>query len=173
MYSGGQTLTGSYQAPTQGASPGNISITFTDASDGTLTWPGGTIPITRFSFAPNGLNSPPTATQPQTGWWWNSNEGGRGYAIEVQVNMAFIAAYMYDSSGNPVWYDSGPAALTANNTYQDNWTSNTGGQTLTGSYHAPTGSSIAGSLTIQFSSPTAGTLTLPNGNQIPIQRFGF
>jgi DNA-binding beta-propeller fold protein YncE len=172
-YSGGQTLTGTYQAPTPGTSPGNISITFTDARNGMLTWPGGMIPITRFQFVPNGLSSPPTATQPQTGWWFNPNESGRGYAIEVQDNSAFIAAYMYDDFGNPVWYDSGPAALTNNNTYQGNWTSITGGQTLTGTYQAPTGVTNAGNLTIQFASPTAGTLTLPNGNQIPIQRFGF
>jgi uncharacterized protein (TIGR01370 family) len=172
-YSGGQTLTGSYQPPTLGASPGNISITFSDATDGTLTWPGGTIPLTRFSFAANGLSSPPTATQPQTGWWWNPAEAGRGYSVEVQNDTAFVAAYMYDGSGNPVWYASGPATLTTGNTYQGTWTSYTGGQTLTGTYQPPTGTSDAGSLTIQFSSPTAGTLTLPNGNQIPIQRFGF
>ncbi len=172
-YSGGQTLTGSYRAPTPGASPGNISITFADATDGTLTWPGGTIPITRFAFAANGLTSPPTATQPQTGWWWNPAEPGRGYSVEVQDNTAFIAAYMYDGSGNPVWYASGPASLTSDNTYQGTWTSYSGGQTLLGTYQPPTGTSDAGSLTIQFASPTAGTLTLPNGNQIPIQRFGF
>jgi hypothetical protein len=172
-YSGGQTLTGSYVGPTQGASPGTLSIEFSDAADGTMTWPGGTIPISRFSFAANGLSSPPTATQPQTGWWFNPAESGRGYSIEIQNNTAFIAAYMYDTSGNPVWYDSGPATLTANNTYQGNWTANTGGQTLLGSYHPPTGTTNAGNLTIQFSSPTAGMLTLPNGNQIPIQRFGF
>jgi hypothetical protein len=172
-YSGGQTLTGSYQAPTQGASPGNITITFTDATDGTLSWPGGTIPITRDAFAPNGLASPPTATQPQTGWWYNPSESGRGYSIEIQDNIAFVAAYMYDGSGNPVWYASGPAPLVSDSTYQGNWTSFTGGQTLTGSYQPPTGTADAGNLTLQFSSPTAGMLTLPDGRQIPIGRFGF
>jgi alpha-tubulin suppressor-like RCC1 family protein len=172
-YSGGQTLTGSYVGPTQGNSPGNLVIDFSDASDGVMSWPGGQVPITRFSFVPNGLSSPPSATQPQTGWWFNPAESGRGYSIEIQNNTAFIAAYMYDTSGNPVWYDSGPAALTATDTYQGQWISNTGGQTLMGTYHPPTGTTNAGNLTIQFSSPTAGMLTLPNGNQIPIQRFGF
>jgi uncharacterized repeat protein (TIGR02543 family) len=173
-YQGGQTLTGTYVLPTPGTSPGQITITFSDAANGTLTWPGGPIPITRFPFEPNGLSSPPTPAQPQTGWWYNPNEPGRGYSIEVQGNFAFIAAYMYDNSGNPVWYDSGPVALTGNNVYQGTWTSNTGGQTLTGPYQGPpTGSSGAGNLTIQFSSPTTGQLTLPTGIQIPIQRFTF
>lgn len=173
LYTGGQTLTGAYQQATQGASPGNVSITFSDASDGMLTWPGGTIPIQRYQFTPGGLGSPPTATQPQTGYWWNAAEGGRGYTIEVQNNIAFVAAYMYDASGNPVWYASGPARLTGNNTYQGNWTIFTGGETLTGTYQPPTGSADAGSLTIQFTSATAGTLTLPDGRQIPIQRYAF
>jgi hypothetical protein len=171
-YSGGQTLTGAYKPPAPGVSPGNISIVFSDATHATLTWPGGTIPITRFEFTGNGLNSPPSATQPQTGWWWNPSEGGRGFSVEVQNNMAYIATYMYDTSGNPVWYASGPAALTAGN-YQGTWSSFTGGQTLTGTFHPATGTSNAGSLTVQFSSPTAATLTLPDGRQIPIQRFGF
>jgi alpha-tubulin suppressor-like RCC1 family protein len=171
-FSGGQTLTGQWQQAVQGASPGNISITFTDPTHGSLTWPEGTIPIERYEFTPGGLSSPPTSTQPQTGWWWNPAEGGRGFSVEVQNSSVFIATYMYDSMGNPVWYAAGPAAL-VNNSYLGNWTAYTGGQTLTGSYQAPSGSANAGYLSVQFSSPTAGVLTLPNGRQIPIQRFTF
>jgi hypothetical protein len=172
-YSGGQTLTGTYKIPVQGMSPGNISITFSDPAHATLTWPGGTIPIQRYEFVTNGLNLPPTATQPQTGWWWNPSEGGRGYSVEVQGNTAFIASYMYDGNGNPVWYAAGPAALTSGNVYQGNWLSYTGGQTLTGTYQSPTGSTPAGGLTIQFSSPSTGSLALPDGRIINIQRFTF
>jgi hypothetical protein len=173
-YSGGQTLTGPYQQSAPGASPGNVSITFADAMDGILTWPGGTIPITRYAIIPGGVNATPTATQPQAGYWWNPAEGGRGYTIEVQNNIAYVAAFMYDANGNPVWYASGPAALTQGNTYQGSWVSYSGGQTLTGSYHAPNSQTAnAGNLTMQFVSPTSGTLTLPDGRQIPIQRFGF
>jgi hypothetical protein len=172
-YSGGQTLTGAYKAASQTSSPGNVSITFTDAQNASLTLPGVTMAITRYPIVTGGLSLTPTATQPQSGYWWNPSEGGRGYTIEVQNNTAFVAAYMYDSSGNPVWYAAGPATLTANNTYEGNWTSYVGGQTLSGPYQSPTSTSNAGSLTIQFSSPTAGTLTLPDGRQIPIERFGF
>jgi alpha-tubulin suppressor-like RCC1 family protein len=172
-FAGGQTLTGSYHPPAQGASPGNVSITFTDASDATLTLPGETIPIMRYAIVPGGLTATPPATQPQAGYWWNPAEGGRGYTIEVQNNTAFIAAYMYDTSGNPVWYAAGPATLTGSNSYVGNWTTYTGGQSLGGTYRAPSGTANAGSLTIQFSSPTAGTLTLPDGRQIPIQRYSF
>jgi alpha-tubulin suppressor-like RCC1 family protein len=171
-YSGGQTLTGPWQLATQGASPGNISISFADPTHGTLTWPGGTIPIQRYEFVANGLALPPTATQPQTGWWWNPSEGGRGFSVEVQNGSALIATYMYDGAGNPVWYAADPAPL-FNNVYVGHWTSYVGGQTLTGTYHSPSSTSSAGSLTVQFSSPTTGLVTLPNGALIPIQRFPF
>ena len=72
-----------------------------------------------------------------------------------------------------MWYVSGPGVLTGNNAYQGTWSSYTGGQTLTGTYHPPTGATSAGSLTVQFTSATAGTMTLPDGRQIPIQRYGF
>ena len=172
-YSGGQTLTGAYKSPTQGTSPGNLSVTFTDSTHGSLTWPGGTIPIERYAFVTNGLNLPPTASQPETGWWWNANEGGRGFSVEVQNGTAFIATYMYDGAGNPLWYLSGPSALTSGNAYQGTWTAYTGGQTLTGAYKSPTGTANAGNLTVQFTSSTAGTLTLPDGRQIPLVRFPF
>jgi hypothetical protein len=172
-FDNGQSLNGAWQQAGVGQSPGNVSITFTDATDATLTWPGGTIPITRFAIVPGGLTSGPTSTQPQTGYWYNPAEAGRGYTIEVQGNTAFIAAYMYDANGNPVWYASGPATLTTNNTFEGQLIEFSGGQTLTGAYQAPTGTANAGNITLQFTSPTAGTLTLPDGKQIPIQRFGF
>jgi VCBS repeat protein len=171
-FANGQTLTGPYQMPVPTASPGNISITFSDASHASLTWPGGTMPIQRYEFEPNGLKSPLNATVPQTGWWLNPAEAGRGYSVEIQDGYAFIATFMYDASGNPVWYLTGPGPITPN-TYQGSWTSYTGGQTLTGPYQSPTGASNAGNVVIQFSSPTTGVLTLPNGNQIPIQRYLF
>jgi len=108
-----------------------------------------------------------------SGYWWNPAEGGRGYTVEVQDSMVFIAAYMYDASGNPVWYASGPATLTGDNTYQGPLIEFTGGQTLTGSYQAPSGTASMGNITVQFTSPTSGMLTLPDGEQVPIQRFAF
>lgn len=172
-FSGGETLSGNYQAASVGPSPGNLSINFTDASDATLTWPGGTVQLTRFSFATDGLLSPPNSTQPQTGYWYNPAEPGRGYTIELQNDTMFLAAYMYDGSGNPVWYASGPSTLIGTSTFEGTLTEFSGGQSLGGSYKAPTGAAAVGMVTIQFTSATTGKLTLPNGTQIPIQRFSF
>jgi hypothetical protein len=173
-FSGGETLTGTYKAATQSAtSAGNISITFTSATQATLTWPGGTEKIQRLDFGPGGNGGTQPATNPQTGWWWNTAEGGRGFGIEVQGNSMYLAGYMYDTSGNPVWYLAS-GAMTDNGLFQGEWTQYQGGLTLSGPYKAPSLlNGNVGSVTLQFSSTSSATLTLPNGRQIPITRLSF
>jgi len=46
-FTGGQCLTCAYVAPTQSASPGTLTLSFSGLNSGTLTWPGGTFAITR------------------------------------------------------------------------------------------------------------------------------
>jgi monoamine oxidase len=46
----------------------------------------------------------PTGFVPETGWWWNASEGGRGYSIETRNGRMFMAAYMYRDDGSAVWY---------------------------------------------------------------------
>ncbi|MGL1204190.1 hypothetical protein ACSTK0_25170, partial [Vibrio parahaemolyticus] len=48
---------------------------------------------------------------PQSGWWWNAAEPGRGYFLESQYSAAgdqtiYAGYYMYDDAGNAVWYYS-------------------------------------------------------------------
>ncbi|MEJ0044958.1 MAG: hypothetical protein WDN04_01495 [Rhodospirillales bacterium] len=174
LYANGQTLTGAYQPSTQvGGTFGNVSINFTSTTTGTMTWPGGTTPIQRFDIVTGGSAATPPDGTPQRGYWWNPNEAGRGFSIEIQNGTMLVAGYMYDANGNPIWYLSqGPMASAS--LYQGTWVQNGFGQTLTGAYHAASVvNSNVGALTIQFSSATAGTMTLPDGRQIPIQRFGF
>lgn len=179
-YSGGQTLTGAYQSATLNpVSPGNISITFTDNSRGSLTWPGGTIPIQRFDFGPGGSETAAPTGTPETGWYWNPAEGGRGFAIEIQGNAIYFAGYMYDATGNPVWYlasgNLGSGDLTSGaDLYQGNWQQYANGISLTGTYQAPNiVNANVGSVTLQFSDNSNATLTLPDGRQIPLTRFFF
>jgi hypothetical protein len=111
---------------------------------------------------------------PQAGFWFNPAESGRGYVIEIHGTKLFIGGFMYDANGNAIWYASGPAAMVNTTTYVNQWEQYGGGQTLTGSYIAPTiVNSNVGALTIQFTSATDGMLTLPTGTVIPITRFPF
>ncbi len=172
-YINGQTLTGSYKAATPQASVGTITLSFSGATNGTLTWPGGTIPIERFNVVPNGVAAATAPSQPETGWWWNAAEGGRGWAIEIQAGTAFIGGFLYDSDGKAVWYvTQNPVSGTT--TYQGVWTQYGNGQTLTGSFKpANVTNASVGAVTIQFDSTSTATLTLPDGRTVPIIRFIF
>ena len=169
----GQTLTGAPRAPDPAVDSGAITLAFTDASHGTLVWPGGTIPIERFNIVANGLAAPAVTGQPERGWWWNAAEPGRGFFLEWQGASAFVAGYMYDAGGNPLWYAS---FLTTPNPLVGSgaWTQFANGQTLTGAYRQATPvNASAGALGLQFQGATSGTMTLPDGRQIPITRFRF
>ena len=41
--------------------------------------------------------------EPGTGWYWNPAENGRGFAIERQGDVLFLAGFMYEVSGAQVW----------------------------------------------------------------------
>ncbi|MBI1890374.1 MAG: hypothetical protein HYS18_07005 [Burkholderiales bacterium] len=174
-YMGGQTLTGGYTAPTGTLNNGNIGITFSDTTHGIITWPNGsTTAIERYNIVANGASAVVPNGTPQAGWWWNSAEGGRGFSIEIQNGTMFLAGYMYDGSGNPIWYASGPTAMSSSTSYLGTWQQYGNGQTLGGAYRsASVVNSNVGNISISFSSTTTGTLTLPDGRQISISRYNY
>ncbi|MBZ0104739.1 MAG: S8 family peptidase [Sulfuricella denitrificans] len=172
-YAGGQTLTGPYSPPFSTGSAGSIALQFSSPTRGTLSWPGGTIPIERFNIVSNGVNAPPAAFQPESGWWWNAAESGRGFSLEIQSGSLFMAGYMYDAQGNPIWYSSAGAMSSAGR-YIGNWVQWANGQTLYGSYKAPAiVNSNLGTISLVFTSTTSAILTLPDGRDIQLSRFQF
>ncbi len=172
-YANGQTLTGPYKAPGVPTSPGQITLTFTDARNGTLIWPGGAMPIERFDSQLPPSTNPPPAFAPENGWWWNKDESGRGYFMEFKNNFAFMAGYMYDASGNPLWYIA-KNNMTSPQSFQGSWEQYANGQTMMGAYKQPTQTNAnVGTLSIQFQDTANATMTLPNGTQLPITRFRF
>lgn len=171
--SGGQTLTGPYKAPAS-TNAGNLTINFVDSSHAVMTRPDGTqVNLQRFSFTASTNPVAPEPGTPETGWWWaGSAASGTGYGIEIQGSSTFFVAYVYDSSGNPVWY-LGTGALTAPNTYTGAWDVYAGGPQLLspeGSYSAHKVSGASVSMSLVFSDATHGTLTI-GGDVIPITRF--
>jgi hypothetical protein len=170
---GGQTLLGPYKPPTAAAA-GNLGITFSDTSHAVLTRPDGTtINLQRFSFTASSTPAAPLAGAPQSGWWWaGSSLSGTGYGIEIQSNSVFIVAYVYDSTGNPVWYLTN-GTLTSPSSYSGTWDVYAGGPQLTspeGTYHADKVPGVSVPMTLVFSDATHGTLTM-GGVTIPIARF--
>jgi hypothetical protein len=150
---GGQTLFGSYVAPGNAVVVGQISVHFSDDTHGTVTWPGGTVQIERQIF---GTGDAPF--QPDNGWWWNSDESGSGYSLEVQGGNLFVVGFMYDDTGRPVWYYSaGP--MTDPTTYHGDVLQFANGQTMGGAYHPPGSPIRIATLDIEFTATDEATLT--------------
>lgn len=155
-FHGGQTMTGGYRPPGPAKDVGAFSIQFLDDRKALLNWPGGTMPIQRHVFD---ASVPAEPAMPRTGWWWNPDESGTGFSIEVQGSTLFLVGYMYDQSGNPVWYYSA-GKMTSGTSYTAPVLQFANGQTVGGPYHPPGPPVAVGSLTLDFESPEEATLTL-------------
>ena len=171
-YAGGQTLGGNYRAVATTSGVGTASLNFTSPTTGSLTWPGGIVKIQRFDFASGGVASGPAAAMPETGWWWNPLEGGRGFYVELQGNNILFSGYMYNATGKSVWYAS-QGTMQSSGVYQGSLIEYAGGQTLTSGYKMPSATIDRGSITIQFSDQQNAILTLPGGSQVPLTRYRF
>ena len=83
---------------------GSLTINFQNASAATMSYTvngqSRTVPITRQVFQ---LGSTPPAVD-YTDLWWNPNESGWGMSITQQYGAMFLAWYVYDATGIPVWY---------------------------------------------------------------------
>ena len=169
----GQTLTGAYRKPAPITDLGSVTLAFTDATRGTLVWPGGAVPIERFNIVPNGLKLPAQVNQPETGWWWNPQEDGRGFFMEWQGGSADLAGYMYDDAGNPVWYIS-VFPTPDPRRFDGTWWLYGGGQSMTGAYRPATRiNDNVGPATIRFSGASEAILTLPGGATTRFTRYRF
>jgi hypothetical protein len=173
---GGQALAAPYNGGPTLKNEGPITLAFSDVDRGTLVWPGGVVPIQRFSIVPNGLTLPPVPNQPESGWWWNESESGRGFFMEWQAGVLDIAGYMYDAAGDPVWYLTGfdPASAANPRSFQNNWWSYGNGQTLTGAWkpNRQLSNNVA-PVTIQFSGPDTAVMSLPNGRTTNLKMHRF
>jgi hypothetical protein len=151
----GQSLLGDYHHPSGPQDAGLVSLRFTDETHGSLTWAGGSVPIERYDFH----HGAAAGFQPRTGWWWNPDESGRGFSIEMQGDHMFIGAYMYDDAGRPVWYVA-DALMQSPTRFSAPLLQFANGQTMGGAYHAPTPPAFAGTITVDFSAPDQATVTL-------------
>jgi len=163
-YRDGQSVFGAYRAPATAVDVGAVTVTFSDDSHGTLTWPGGTVQIERQIFGivdpaqvfdPRAPDGPP---RPKTGWWWDPAESGSGYSVEIQGDQAFVVAFMYDESGNPIWYfTAGPMSSPTH--FEADWLEFSEGQTLSGPYRPPATPRNLGRVTIDFVAFDDATIT--------------
>jgi hypothetical protein len=112
------------------------------------------------------------AILPDSGWYFNANESGRGFNIEIQNNVLFMAGFLYDTTGKPIWVVSG-GPMSSDRTYSGAAIQTANGQSLGGSYHAAT-SVPFGTASITFPTTTTASITV-NGYSFTVTReqFGF
>ncbi len=143
--------------------------------------PGSSCPFTTFlaqgSTFPNlyavvNVAGSTPAITPQSGWWNNSAQSGRGFVLEHNAGSGniFFAMLGYATDSAATWY-IGTCPLSASNC-QGTLLQFGGGMALSGSFKPASLVGQIGAFGLNFSSTTAGTLTLPNGS-IPLQRFAF
>jgi hypothetical protein len=91
-------------AAVRASAVGTLSVLFRDANEAMLWYTVNgqtrTFVIVRQVFA-SGISLP---TVNYTDLWWNPSESGWGAAITHQYGVMFLAWFVYDESGKPVWY---------------------------------------------------------------------
>jgi len=106
---------------------------------------------------------------PETGWWWNPNEPGRGFNIEHQDGIVFIATFIYDENGIPIWYTTSGRLLNSN--VKANMEKFKDGQCITCEFMPPS-SEVDGVGEFNFTTSRTGIFSW-KGVNVPIQRFDF
>lgn len=117
------------------------------------------------------LQTGPAWAAPENGAWWNPNQMGSGFSIEIRGNTLLMVGFLYEDDGRATWHVSvGPMQNAT--TYQGRLLAFRNGQTLTGAYQAPAAPTDAGAVTVQFTDDSHATLTWPGGT-IPIERARY
>lgn len=172
QFSGGQGLEEPWRQAQFIGFAGEVSFRFTSPTTGTMTWPGGIVNIKRYDIVAGGVASGPMAGAPRGGWWFNSEESGRGVFLEAQGDNLYVTALMYDGYGQATWYTARGPMISAN-TFTGQLFEAHGGQTMNGGAQAPAGAYSYGNITLQFLSDHQAQLTTPNGKVIELVRYTF
>ena len=113
-----------------------------------------------------------SAVLPDSGWYFNADEPGRGFNIEIQGDTLFMAGFVYDTNGNPIWViSSGPMGSDA--VYMGPAFQTANGQPLGGAYRSPSTVPF-GTATAVFPTTMTANITV-NGYSFTVTReqFGF
>lgn len=119
------------------------------------------------------LASAATVGGPTQGLWYNPDESGRGYDIDLQGDTMIVTTYVYEQSGDPIWYLSSGTYDHATGVFTSSYDSYSGGQCFGCPYHAPAvQSGAAGPITITFHTNQTATLTFTGGST-EIVKFAY
>ena len=98
-YSGGQPDNALAHKPPTATPAGTVSISFEGfKAQGVVAGRA----FTAQKFFQSGASA--TLAQPETGAYWNPQQSGRGFTIEVNNNVAVVGAFHYAEDGQPLWH---------------------------------------------------------------------
>jgi len=72
------------------------------------------------------------AVMPDSGWFWNPAEGGRGVNLEIQDDKIFMSVFAYKPDGSQAWYVAG-GPMSTDRTWSADLYETVGGQPIGGS----------------------------------------
>jgi hypothetical protein len=111
---------------------------------------------------------------PTMGLWWNPAESGRGYEIDLQGDTMIVTTYVYEQSGDPIWYLSSGTFDYSTGIFQSAYDIFANGQCFGCPYVAPDHTGDAGPITITFQTNQTATLTYPGGSTDIVKfQYGF
>jgi hypothetical protein len=110
---------------------------------------------------------------PSPGLWWNPNESGRGYGIDVQNGVMIVTIFIYDTAGEPLWFLASGSYDANTSTFDSQLGQYSGGQCFGCVYTSPTGVAV-GDFSIVFDTTETATLFFPGGST-PIEHelYGY
>lgn len=112
------------------------------------------------------------AFTPQTGHWYNPNESGSGYNIDIQDGTLVMTVFSFKASGDSEWYISSGALTSGGHSFTGSLQKARNGQCAGCPYVKPTDGGSDGPVAINFLTEQTATITL-GGRTTTIQRFNF
>jgi hypothetical protein len=112
------------------------------------------------------------AFAPTTGHWWNPNESGTGYNIDVRNGVLIMTIYTYKTNGDSEWYlASGPLSADQH-AFSGTLDKYRNGQCISCAYPGPpvlVGND--GEISVHFLTESQATVALPGGRVTTIQPY--
>jgi hypothetical protein len=135
---------------------GSLQVRFTDANSASMTYTVAgitrTVPISRQPIS----STAPVAVD-FTDLWFNPSESGWGMAVAQQFDKMFLAWFVYDAAGKPVWYVSPDCTVTGNSCAGSLY--RTTGPPFGPTFVGPATPFLVGTVELDFTGPNDGTVT--------------
>lgn len=172
LYRDGTALGDAYRAATAAGSAGTVRMDFNSPTKGSITFPGeATKAISKFDFSGTTV----AGIAPENGLWVineeNNGQPGRGFQIEQHGGALILTYFGYGQDGENLWALS--TGEMSGNGYSGSMDRYRNGSVLGGSYAPASTAGSAGQVSVNFTSPTTGTITFPGETTKTIGKFSW